>query len=501
MARSAPGWPADIDIGACALVKAILFALFGATFVAAIPYPWIGVIASYMMALLTPQHIWYWHFEGLRAVAMVTAPTFIGFAIQLLAGRIDFGPWFNVRVLLMALLWLAYVQSYLFGPYVDLVNDYRFTQPDWAVSVINKILLMYFLALLLIDREYKLKALAWMVAVSSMYLIYWANYQYVSGNWLFMQGAQWGRLSGPTNPAGQGPYLDENNFSLFFVATLPLLWHISLLVKQWWWRGALLLFIPFGWHAIFLAGSRGGLLGLGIITFVIGFRSKYRKIGLMLLPALALAYVLQAGDTMKNRATTIDDFQTERSAATRLEAWSAAIAMMERHPITGVGIASFAPAFASFSDYQPREAHNTFFHISGESGVWAGIVYLLINAMNILTTWRLSGRLKIRTDERGLFLFHMNEAALAASIGFFVCSMFLSLQLIELFYFICLFVNITAGLSERYLKEVDPEGSTSGEAPAGVAAPSRDKHGRARKRRPSPAGAGAPDQAVIGKNP
>ena len=78
--------------------------------------------------------------------------------------------------------------------------------------------------------------------------------------------------------------------------------------------------------------------------------------------------------------------------------------------------------------------------------------------------------------------------------------MFLSLQLIELFYFICLFVNITAGLSERYLKEVDPEGSTSGEAPAGVAAPSRDKHGRARKRRPSPTEAGAPDQAVIGRN-
>ncbi|MEZ5652221.1 MAG: O-antigen ligase family protein [Burkholderiaceae bacterium] len=459
-------------------MKALLYLIFGATFTAALPYPWIGVVASYMMALLAPQQIWYWHFEGIRAVAMVTLPTFVGFAIKLLAGRIDFRPWLSWRAGLMALLWLAYVQSYFLGPFVNVDNAFRFTEPEWAFGVINKILLMFFIAMLLLDAEHKLKAFAWMAVVSSLYLIFWANKQYLTGDWLLAPGAQWGRLSGPSDPMGQGPYLDENNFSLFFVITLPIIWHICLTMKRWWWQVILLLFIPFGWHAIFLAGSRGGLLGLGIITFVIAMRSKYRKIGLMMLPALALAYVLQAGDTMWNRATTIDDFRTERSAATRLEAWSAASAMMAKHPITGVGLASFGPAFPAFSDYQPREAHNTFFHVSAESGIWAGIIYVVINALNVLAMWRNARRLKPRSDERGVFLFNMNEAGLASSIGFFVCSMFLSLQLLELFYFVSLFVNVTDFLSRRYLRdvvEVEPETKSDAKR---TGAGTRDRQGR-----------------------
>jgi O-antigen ligase len=451
------------------MVKALLFGLLGITFLVAVPYPWIGVLASYLMALLTPQHVWHWHFEGLRAVAMILAPTFLGFGIKVLAGRIDYTPWFNKRVLLMLILWIAFIQSYYLGPYVNIINDFRFTDSAWAFSIINKILLMWFIANLLLDTEGKLWALAWMVAGCSIYLIYWANVQYLTGNWLNMPGAQWGRLSGPTDPAGKGPYLDENNFALFFVITIPILWHLSLTLKDWWWRVAIWLIIPLGWHAIFLAGSRGGLLGLGIVTLVIGFRSKYRKLGLMLLPALAAAYMLQAGDTMKSRATTIDDFRTERSAATRIEAWTAAMAMMRQYPLTGVGIASFGPAFPTYSDYEPREAHNTFFQISAEIGVAGGLAYLALNAFNILAMRRNAKRLKPREDRRGRFLFEMNEAALASSIGFFVCSMFLSLQLIELFYFLCLFVNITNLLSHRYLAALENEGAKaemSGAAPA-----------------------------------
>lgn len=444
------------------MVKGLLFGVLGVTFLVALPYPWIGVLASYLMALLTPQHIWHWHFDGLRAVMMVMLPTFLGFVIRLLAGRIRFEPWFNPRIALMAFLWLAYVQSYYLGPYVGVINEYRFTDPAWAFSIINKILLMFFIANLLLDTEAKLKALAWLVAGCCVYLIYWANVQYLSGNWLNMPGATWGRLSGPSDPTGAGPYLDENNFAVFFVITIPLLWHLSLTVERWWFRWPIMLVIPLGWHAIFLAGSRGGLLGLGIVTLIIAMRSKYRKLGLMLLPALALAYVLQAGDTMKSRAATIDDYRTERSAETRLEAWSAASAMIRAHPVTGVGIASFGPAFPVYSDYQPREAHNTFFQIAAESGLLAGLAYLLISGMNILAMWRNARRLRPHSDGKGNFLFQLNEATLAASCGFFVCSMFLSLQLIELFYFLCLLVNVTNLMTVRFLRTVE-----SGPAPAG----------------------------------
>jgi O-antigen ligase len=200
--------------------------------------------------------------------------------------------------------------------------------------------------------------------------------------------------------------------------------------------------VPLGWHAIFLTGSRGGLVGVGATLLVSVLRSKTKFLSLLLIPAFVIAFLWQGGDVMQNRAGTISEYEMDRSATGRLEAWSAATSMVGRHPVTGVGLSSFVPAFPYFSDDNPREAHNTFFQIAGESGLISGLMYLLVVYACLIALWRNHNRIsRMPASADRETLFWVNEATLIGYVGLFVCSLFLSLHVFEIFYLMCALVN------------------------------------------------------------
>jgi|SRR6185312_3146644 len=408
--------------------------LFTVLAVASLLRPWIGVVCAYMVAVLTPQAVWFWDFDGLRPVFFVLVPTFIGVIVKLLSGAYDLRRLRSSRVLLLMALWVCLLISYLAGPYTEVGGPYRFTDPDWALGTLNKIFLLCVLACLVIDDVKKAWVLMWVVALSGAYLVYWANSQYLSGH-------VWGRLAGPVDIYGVGTYSDENDFAMLFVVVQPMFWYLGQSVQRKWLRWGLWLLIPFTWHAVFLTASRGGLVGIIVTVVIMAVRSKRRMLSLLLLPALFVAYQWQAGDLMKDRADTIGDYQTETSAETRIEAWHAAAGMIVKHPLTGVGLASFGVAFPDFSEKKPREAHDTFLQIAAESGVLAGTIYLLLGFGSVFALWRNGNRLKKAGTAPADELYLINEAALCGMGGFVVCALFLSLQMSEMFFCLCVLVN------------------------------------------------------------
>lgn len=403
--------------------------------------PWIGVVACYFVAILTPQAIWFWDFGDLRPAIWIMVPTCVGLLFALLSGGYKLSGLLSSRVLFLVTLWGCFAISYVAGPYTERGGEFRFTDPQWALSVLSKMFLLCLLACLVIDDIKRLWVLSWVVALSGAYLVYWANDQYLSGHFL-------GRLAGPVDVYGIGAYSDENQFAMLFVVLVPFLWYLGHAVKQKWLRWSVWLVIPFAWHAVFLTGSRGGLIGLAVTLAVIALRSKHRALGVLLIPAFLIAYQWQAGDVMKERAGTIEQYATESSAATRIEAWNAAMGMIASHPATGVGLASFGVAFPDFSDKKPREAHNTFFQIAAESGVLAGLIYLLLGLGSIAALWRNGKRLKTpgpcTADAR---LYFINEAVLCGMCGFVVCALFLSLQMAEIFFCLCALVHAVLRVS------------------------------------------------------
>lgn len=291
----------------------------------ALTRPWVGVVAAYLFVVLAPQDIWWWAFEGTRPVLWTLIPTLIGIVVLLLQGNLNLARLKTKRNLFLLILWVCFVFSSFAGPYANVVNTpYRWLPVDFVRGLANNIFLLYFMAILLIDSAKKLKCLAVVMLLSTIYLIYWINDQY------FFQGAI-GRIGGPTTAFGLGTYADENIFSMLFVTGLPFLYYFGLYFKRKVFRYGIWLVIPWGWHAIFLTGSRGGLVGLAVTMLIITLRSSRRIIGIGMILLFAVAYQYQAGDTMKSRAETITDEQ-EGSTATRLNAWNIAIQMIETIP-------------------------------------------------------------------------------------------------------------------------------------------------------------------------
>ncbi len=411
--------------------------------------PWIGAVAAYLLIVLVPQAVWWWNFDGLRPAFWVTLGTLAGLVIAVLRGMVDFRTLANKRTLFVLAMWAFVTLSYYAGPYIGVESQYDFVDSEWAISIVHKMMLLYFIACLVIDSERKLKTLVWVVTASGIYLIYWANMRYLSGT-------AFGRMSGPTSMGGTGIYADENNFAMLFVVVLPFVWFLSFTLRNKLLRWGMWLIIPFGWHAIFLTGSRGGLVGIAATMAIMVVRMKAKWLGLLMVPAFAIAFVWQGG-VLQERAGTIAEYESDGSAVGRLQAWEAASRMMLDHPITGIGIGAFGAAFPDYSTHQPRAAHNTFFQIASESGLVAGLGYLCLVAVNLLALWRNGKRLQRQRNPDGTLpaLYWINESVLVGFSGLVVCSMFLSLQLFEIFY--CLTVMVNALMYLVWKEEQPPE--------------------------------------------
>lgn len=406
--------------------------------------PWIGVVVAYLMVILVPQSIWWWALGDVRPVLWVLLPTIVGCVLCWMRGQLNFAIIRNRQTFYVAALWLCFFLSYFLGPYVDVPNYGRFYQPDWALSHIHKMILLYFLACLCIDSEAKLRVLTWVIVCSGLYLIYWANDMYLSGR-------VFGRLAGPTGPERGSVYTDENNFSMIFVIVIPYLWYMGTSSRSKLIKWGLWLAIPFGWHAVFLTGSRGGLVGIAVTTLLVAWRSRNRYVGALLIPALALAYIYQAGDVMRERANSMSGYESESSASARLDSWSTAVAMIVEHPATGVGLSSFSTAYPDFSESRPLEAHSTVLQIAAESGAVAGLMYLLIVIGCLTALWRNGNLLRKAKEQGGSHerLHSLNEATLASFAGLVVCSLFLSLHLFEIFYCLVMMANAVLYVSRH----------------------------------------------------
>ncbi|NTU73472.1 hypothetical protein HGB07_04875, partial [Candidatus Roizmanbacteria bacterium] len=197
--------------------KILLAIIIVASAIASLSRPWVGILSYYLLAVLGPQYIWWWNFEGLRVSFIVAVFALAGVGIKLLQRQFDFSFLTTKLNLYVLLLWLFVTVSYYFGPYVSDPSFKNFN-PDALFSASNKIFLFYFCAALALNDIKKIRYLSLILLVTTIYFIYWANNQYLSENWMQFN---MGRLMGPADIFGGSIYKDENALAILFVTGIP----------------------------------------------------------------------------------------------------------------------------------------------------------------------------------------------------------------------------------------------------------------------------------------
>lgn len=248
----------------------------------------------------------------------------------------------------------------------------------------SKIILIAIFTVTLVDERWKLRVMAWTIALS-----------------LGFYGAKcgiFGFLGGEVFQGPGGLLLDNNDFSLAMVMNLPFLFYLSMEEKnravKLALRGVAVLTVA----TIVATHSRGGFLALVTVYTLITIRSRYKLLGFGAALAAAVLFVIFIPPEYVERLKTITDVK-ETSAASRLVAWAAAFRMIKANPVFGVGLGNFIFRYTEFASreevlaatggFVPHVAHNSYLQIWAEGGSLAFAVFLSIIGITLFKLRRL----------------------------------------------------------------------------------------------------------------
>jgi hypothetical protein len=196
---------------------------------------------------------------------------------------------------------------------------------------------------------------------------------------------------------------------------------MSVLQRKWGFQklalvGALLVLLS----GVYVTGSRGAVVAVGVILLYLLFRSRYKSQVL-----LFLSVALVAGLTHASSLSARFSDAVSTGGAGRLRIWAVGWDALKRHWLLGAGVGNFVDAYQkSFINvFQTRPdwvqaSHNSFLTLAVE----LGILGLLLVVVACVAQWR-TLRLIGKTDP----MYDIRIALEGAMLGLFVAALFLEL--------------------------------------------------------------------------
>ena len=405
--------------------------LITAIILGALPFalrsPRIGAYLWAWIALMVPHRAAFGFARTLPFAQMVAITTMIGLVFSKERKPFPINSITVVQLLFVA--WMSFTSLFAMNA-PELVLD--------AWILVLKIHVMLFLTMMVIRGREQIERLVMVVTLSI------AFYGVKGGLWTLATGGG-GRVWGPSGGVIQG----NNELGVALVAVMPFMYYLFMTVKRRWARYGLVL--ASGTTAVGVLGtqSRGALLALVSMALVLGLKGKHPlRTTLVLAVTIGLAVAFMP-DSWTKRMDTIQGFEQDGSAMSRLHTWQTLWNAAMDRPIVGVGFrtdnaavyAKYAPV-SGVGNYQVGTtfvAHSIYFQALGEHGFPGLALYLLLG----ITAWRKAGSLAKQAQgdpelrEWVPLLMRMSQVSIA---GFAVGGAFLTLVHFDLPYYLVAFV-------------------------------------------------------------
>src|SRR5262249_11329085 len=171
---------------------------------------------------------------------------------------------------------------------------------------------------------------------------------------------------------------DRNLFGYMLAIGIPICLFTAVAERVPWLRWPAVAALPFLSNAVMLTFGRAAFLGMitGSLFAVIRLRRPRIVLATVILGGLMI-YRL-AGPEVVNRIMTIEAYEEDQSAVSRLESWKAGFAIILDHPLLGIGPGNYG-RFSNVYNEQVKEglvAHNEFIETAAESGIPAALVLI-----------------------------------------------------------------------------------------------------------------------------
>ena len=336
---------------------AVLIFLTGCI-IAALKNPWWGVLSLAVFSYLNP-HAYAWGFVRTLPVYYVL---FLVVVFRTFTAKDKQALPKDWRIPVFIMLWVYFAITSTQAYFPDVA-----WQKFWFVT---KIYLPFYFTLVLINTRYKLYCLIVTIAASIGIVA-------VKGGIFAILHGFSARVYGPPNTQ-----FEENNaFAVAMLICIPLLliWQKETLNP--WFKKGILLAIPIIYAASLSSWSRGALLTMAALTLMLIWNSKRKYLAIPLVFVGAFFVKDYLPQEWFGRMNTIETYQEDASAMSRIEAWTDGWNHTLEHPFAGAG-------FEGWMYVTQRDWHSSYVEMFSEHGFIAFGLWLslILGTLISLTT-------------------------------------------------------------------------------------------------------------------
>lgn len=380
--------------------------------------PFYGLILWTIVAFTSLHKYTYGESANLPWAMMVGIPTILGFAFFSRG-------WERMKsreTILILILWIWFVITSIGSTRTPLFAHHA--ADTWQhLETVSKILLMTLITMGLLDSFKRLRTLVIVIGCCFGFFV-------VKCFPFLIATSGTDRVYGPPNSM----IGDNNDFGLALNMTLPFFFFLAQTetnpkLKRLF--GVLfILTIP----AIFFTYSRGAMLGLVAVMGMMMLQLKKRKILIpVVLLGAAIAFLF-APEAWKERMNPTGEQSLDKSAESRINAWTFAWNLASDYPVAGGGFATFTrPLFILYAPHPGdlHGPHSVYFGILAEHGFVGLFLYLSLIASAFYSTSQVIRWSKTMGDEVAAQYARMFRFSM---VGFLVSGLFLGRQYFDYFY-------------------------------------------------------------------
>lgn len=340
-------------------------------------------------------------------------PVGLAVAIPTLAGFIVFSPgwrrFLSRDLCFIVILWLWFTFTTLHNTGME--EFANFADDTWLRwEFVSKILMMTVVTIAVVNNWLRLRWLLIVVSLSFGFIVLKAVPFMIA-----TQGAF--RLYGPKGSM----IADNNDLGLALNMTLPMFFFLAKMESSPKIKRLLKILVVVTIPGVFFTYSRGALVGLAVVLFLMAMTSRQR---LVLIPVLLLTSLFamfltpqkwQQRMNLTNEHAVLDD-----SALSRINAWHYCWNLVMDYPLTGGGFEAFTPEL--FAQYAPNPKdvhgpHSIYFGVLAEHGFIGLFLYLSLIASCFWTLRSVRKYARASGDDRAANYASMLQFSLLAFLA------------------------------------------------------------------------------------